>query len=481
MEAHPSVAIVTFNCARELIDPDRFADNLVQTVRWQQQPDIVFLALQEVAPIAHSFLGGSFLNPYLAQFGRALRTAVKAWESHHQIVNNGSGGAASAQDASSATHSDDPKDSSYVPIEVRNVGMTACILLVRSEHVQRIRWVETAGTGLGYLDMGNKGCVGVRIGYAVSSKTIVPLTFLAAHLAPGETNRSQRNADWQRIVEDVVFVRRPCAVARQKAPGRENGAGDDQDGETEPLLGNSGGQTSSSGIYGSRSLVFFAGDLNYRTSDLPPTSVDAAAFPQPKSLADFESFKGLFSKDQLTQEHDAHRVLHGFHELPISFPPTYKYARSARVAAAQSGEAVYMESKHSVWAKWRWPSWCDRILTLDEADSAAKKSGIKPEKQEYTSLPMLPSSDHQAVTLYCELDLDAVAAVQETEQAPSVTAPFEIKPDWQSRRAAARRLEVAVGLTAYFGWTWEGNALVMATLIGAWGGWTLIQLILEQS
>ncbi|KAL9133054.1 MAG: hypothetical protein Q9175_005774, partial [Cornicularia normoerica] len=52
---------VTFNCGRELIDPSVFSNHLFSALANPTAPDILVLCLQEIAPIAYSFLGGSFL------------------------------------------------------------------------------------------------------------------------------------------------------------------------------------------------------------------------------------------------------------------------------------------------------------------------------------------------------------------------------------------------------------------------------------
>lgn len=483
------ITVITFNCARELIDPTLFARNLAEHTRWHhdRRPDFIFLALQEVAPIAHSFLGGSFIKPYLARFGEAVRIAANRREHNARNVDTSTLNFDSNGDAST----DEPmhRDAHYVTLAVRNVGMTAFILFVRNEHVQDIRWIETAGTGLGHWEMGNKGCVGVRVGYSLesaSSHVTVPLTFMAAHFAPGEPNFEHRNANWRRVVEDMVFVRQRSSIAGRRGSARagqvRTAPGSEPD-ESDPLLVEDIEQSAvGQGIYGSRSHVFIAGDFNYRTADSSPSLDDASSFPQPQSLADSKSFNKMLDRDQLSREHQAGHIFHGFLEAPIHFPPTYKYSQSARKATTSSIQGIYnSDPRTSVWSSKRWPSWCDRVLVLDQAEHTAERSSItgQQEQSHYMSLPLLPTSDHQPVYFYKYIDLHPYAASLESGQTPSVPAPFEISPDWQARRAAARRAEIAFGLLAYFGWTWEGNALVLATLVGVLGGWVLMRTSLE--
>ena len=59
--------ITTFNCGRELVDVDYFANNLFNGAKTDLPPDFIVLCLQEIAPIGYSFLGGSLLAPYFAR------------------------------------------------------------------------------------------------------------------------------------------------------------------------------------------------------------------------------------------------------------------------------------------------------------------------------------------------------------------------------------------------------------------------------
>ena len=57
--------LVTFNCARALADPQSLAPTFFDALPKEAPvPDLIAISLQEVAPIAYSFLGGSYLKPY---------------------------------------------------------------------------------------------------------------------------------------------------------------------------------------------------------------------------------------------------------------------------------------------------------------------------------------------------------------------------------------------------------------------------------
>jgi hypothetical protein len=118
------------------------------------------------------------------------------------------------------------------------------------------------------------------------------------------------------------------------------------------------------------------------------------------------------------------------------------------------------------WATHRWPSWCDRIFfrNLD---------GFKVNPQKYTCLPLFGTSDHRPVALAVTVPLKALSRAEEPDR-----APFSIDPEWKSRRAMARKKELAVGILAYLTLTREGNGLLAASVIGAIGGWLIIRSLL---
>jgi hypothetical protein len=60
-----------------------------------------------------------------------------------------------------------------------------------------------------------------------------------------------------------------------------------------------------------------------------------------------------------------------------------------------------------------------------------------------------------------------------------IVAPFAIDPTWRSRRDAARRKEIVVGVLAYLGLTWEGNGMVLASVVGLVGAWVVLRSIWE--
>ncbi|PGH07527.1 hypothetical protein AJ79_06262 [Helicocarpus griseus UAMH5409] len=425
------VYVLTFNCARNVIQHDSFASHLFDVLpksgpQSTDLPEIIVLSLQEIAPIAYAFLGGSFLDPYFNAFRDAVNIAAR--------------------------------NQRYQNIITKNVGMTAIMVFVRGDIAEKIAWVETAEVGVGMQEAGNKGAAGARIGYQIDEDTI-DLTFVAAHLAPNEWAVEERNENWRDIGQRLVFSR------------FDNGENtESRDGENEedvPLLQSESSETKGDGsLYSPRSYLFVGGDLNYRTSLTRPGPKDYLKFPRPTEDVDSpQHYSRLLAKDQLTQQLQEQKTLQNFSEAPITFLPTYKFSRQAQETAL--GDPIRKWN----WAKNRWPAWCDRILYRD-APSSTSTGPSNLEIHGYDALPLFPTSDHRAVALSASVPLKPVSA-------PAVyLPPFEIDSDWEKKRAIARRKEVAVGVVAYLGLTWQGNCFLLGTTLAFIGGYLALQAFL---
>ncbi|RJE24084.1 IPPc [Aspergillus sclerotialis] len=432
--------MLTFNCARTPIDVDQFAvhlfDALPKSANNFEPPELIVLYLQEIAPIAYAFLGGSYLTPYFNRFDRAVGQAVaKRW------------------------------DTNYVNVVTENNGMTGLLVYARSDVTDKVSWIDTAQVGVGFLDMGNKGAVGARLGYMTNELGggTMDMTFIAAHLAPMEYAFEQRNGDWRSIVERLVF-------ARQRTSRKSIDAGNNSE-ERRALLRDSTeytGRDDQLGMFVPTTYLFVGGDLNYRTSNAGPKENDHIRFPRPNTDPTSPThYSQLLKEDQLIREMKKSRCFQGLSEAPIDFPPTYKYT---------SPSAGNEEWK---WASRRWPSWCDRILYLDTPSWMPGLPGVKPHV--YDALPVFSSSDHRPVALSISIPLKSIQVPDDDgELADDVrlAAPFQIDPDWERKRNAARTREVIVGIVAYLGMTWEGNGLLIATTIGILGAWFVLQSFL---
>ncbi|KAI9657416.1 MAG: hypothetical protein M1821_003098 [Bathelium mastoideum] len=446
-----NLKIITFNCARTLINASSFAYLILDPLfNNTLPPDILVLSLQEIAPIAHSFLGGSLLANYFDAFIDAvdITTQTKAGCSYKIIV-------------------------------AKNVGMTALMVFAKTNMMQRLQNIETAGVGVGVWDMGNKGAVGARIQWASSDQDVIYTTFVAAHLAPMEDAVQRRNEDWKNIVQNLIFT-----------PGKAKSSAENveyvREGEQQPLLPSDTAERSLYSYPGSRSYVFVAGDLNYRTCDTPPGADAYKSWPRPTATRSSpHHFSRYLSYDQLIREKNLGHTLHHFLEAPIDFPPTYKYEQSSNngdggnadnttingenvtstlVSTSQRrGNARSKEDSYSsetwVWAKHRAPSWCDRILFLPSSEVHV---------QNYWALPFISSSDHRPVALAISISESNLPPV--SDQTEAVQSPFAPNPRWEQRQAAARRRELITGLTLYLATTNEGRMILLATAAGLFAG-----------
>lgn len=408
--------LLTFNCARNLVDPESLAPSLFDALPPKASvPDILAISLQEISPIAYSFLGGSYLTPYLERITATVDLAVELRGDGNEHLQH---------------------------VATRSLGMTALMIFARPRAAERIRWIQTAGAGVGFWNTGNKGAVAMRLGLSCPGATEMLLTFTGAHLAPMENNVAARNGDWENIVRNLVFVN------------------DSESGysvsETAPLLSSelSEPPEDGGGLFNAESHVFFAGDLNYRTSDQSPGPDAHKSYPQPAPSDSIRHFSHLLTRDQLIREKEANRTLHGLQEMPINFPPTYKYAIDPRKSSNVGKNPASSDNEEPwSWSKHRYPSWCDRILY--------RPGRVKPHV--YTALPIQPTSDHRPVALSLRIDDHSVAQPASLSHGEgSAKPPFPMNPDWRSRKDAARRLEVVIGILSYLALTTKGRAIVVA-------------------
>lgn len=443
-----SVYVVSFNCGLQFIDVNAVASQLFNGIdEGNKLPDVIALSLQEVAPLSHAFIGGSFLAPHLVKLQDALDLAVKGFGV------------------------DGDEFESYSSTIARHVGMTA--IMVFAKDPSAVKALETAGVGVGASSMGNKGAVGVRFTYHGTDgngRDSTELTFVAAHLAAMEEHLQRRNEDWKHIVQRLVFTPATCAPVSRRLPVSAESIE-----EEAPLMAGAG---HAAGIYKPTSHLFVAGDLNYRTSVLKPAADDyRKTFPQPyHTEADPQHYSKLFEHDQLTQERRAGRTCHGLSESSVTFPPTYKYDVDEPILIDDDG------TPHWNWAKHRWPSWCDRILYLPIPSwlkARSPNAEIVPHK--YIALPPFGTSDHRAVAQLFTVPLISIPEPGEDDDSddPRVHPPYEIDPNWKKLRASSRRFEIWTGVTAYLTTTWEGIALVLATGAAVVGGYFLVKAAID--
>ena len=135
--------------------------------------------------------------------------------------------------------------------------------------------------------------------------------------------------------------------------------------------------------------IFFMGDLNYHIDEKISTE-------EVFRIVDRKDWANLRRFDQLTIERLALRVLQGFNEGELSFPPTFKYI---------PGTDLYERRSEK---KLRAPAWCDRILwyTINKRESIRLK--------EYNRCTA-KLSDHKPVFAIFECDFKEVNVAEERD------------------------------------------------------------------
>ncbi|KAI6251195.1 Type II inositol polyphosphate 5-phosphatase 15 [Erysiphe necator] len=404
-----SLFILTFNCAKALLDVNSFSSNVLSPLKLSRPPDLIVLSLQEVAPTPYAFIGGSLLTPYIRRF----HDAIANYPVYEDFGND---------------------TSSYVPVVIHNIGTTC--LIVYTKNPSAVRDIETTGVGTGYWNMGNKGAAGARLTYNNTE-----LTFAALHLSAMEWNLNKRNQNWEKIVKGLIF-----------SSSISNKIGDNI-----PLLSS---VSKNASMYKASSHLFIAGDLNYRTSQLSPAPQDyLTAFPQPDMSPDNEHhFLNLLKSDQLNQARRAGQTCHGLSEANITFPPTYKHKINKEIASNYNNQTEKWN-----WAPNRWPSWCDRILYLDLPKwLTSKYPDVQIKTLRYDSLPLLPNSDHQPVALAVEIPMIQIPEPDHDEVSddPRIILPFDIDISSKNRRENVRKLELVSGIILLLTTTAEGGCLL---------------------
>ncbi|RYP26810.1 hypothetical protein DL768_011528 [Monosporascus sp. mg162] len=442
------IFILTFNAAKNSINVPGFANHLYNAFHNNATtlPELVVLSLQEMAPLAKAFIGGSILKPYFQRYESAVNLAAAKF-----LTGEGQ---------------TPPKDNIYRLATVRNVSMTGIMLLARDKYA--VRNVRTTELSFGAADMANKGAVGLRFLYTKEDESgqsrQTELTFVGTHLQAFEWKLETRNKNWQSIVSGLVFED-PRRYISGRAPQSEDG------GEEQRLLEQDGTQRAlhDISIYKPGSHLFVTGDLNYRLSTTAPET--GAVFPSidPGSPDHYSRF---FVMDQLTAEKAAGRTLHGLSEAEIKFPPTYKLkvlpkkrpeTETDLLRAEQGEDDDEEEGAEWKWVIYRWPGWCDRVLYLDIpwwAKDATSSKNLEMKVTAYNALPAVRTSDHRAVYLRVDVpviepaDLAPSPAAIEAELTrsinghmvdPRVRLPFPIDPGSWDHRTFVKQCERVIG------------------------------------
>ncbi|KAJ4298658.1 hypothetical protein N0V88_003689 [Collariella sp. IMI 366227] len=347
--------ILTFNCAKNLINPSVFSAHLHGALSSNATglPDVIVFSLQEVAPLSYAFIGNYFLAPYYARFVEALNLAAA------QLLETAAGteDGYTSFPALQVVGEPQARKAPYTLVRAKNVGMTAILLFARDP--ASIHKIEEAECGFGAADMGNKGAVGLRVTYSGGLPVggepprTTTLTFVAAHLAAMEWNLKKRNANWRAIVAGLTFANprdvlpgiflhlrpqpqtspaqatpSPPSHRRQPRPQRRRRR---PRFRYPPLLTSSTSSRFPSARHPGHpplpfhllptAHLFIAGDLNYRiASTTPPPHSPFPSLDPSSRTTTRPSSRAISSRVS-----GFGQALHGLSEAKIQFAPTYKF------------------------------------------------------------------------------------------------------------------------------------------------------------
>ncbi|GAP92089.1 putative endonuclease exonuclease phosphatase [Rosellinia necatrix] len=487
------VFVLTFNAGKQHVDPSVFAYHLRDAFARNTTglPELIVFCLQEMAPLAESFIGPYMISSYYQKYASAVNLAA----SHRLAAERGQvqQGPWKEPEADSREGSQDghqrrgdvPGSSPYTLVTTRNVGMTGIMLFARDPNA--IHDLQSTEVGFGAGGMANKGAVGLRLLFskedAQGRERQTELTFVGTHLTAHEWNLENRNRNWETIVSGLLFGD-PSGLCGAKSAYPTPHTSDDDD-EAEALLSSDsrGKALRDITIYKPGSHLFVAGDLNYRISKTSPTSESKFPSLDPESPDYFTRFLAL---DQLTPEKAAGRTLHGLHESPIHFPPTYKLEFAARDAAGTSdgdSQPASPDVPTWDWASHRWPGWCDRVLYLDiprwaSGPSAATKASM--DTIAYDALPPVRTSDHRAVFLYIRVPVlePSVLAPSPDVRAsgsndPRLKPPYPVDFEAWTHRARMKKWESMIGWSMFISQSKQGIALFTTLFLVGLGTWWL--------
>lgn len=259
------------------------------------------------------------------------------------------------------------------------LGLLMVVAVSKSLKQHILPDIQIMSTGTGVFGVwGNKGAIYIRLTIGqdpLIASSGTDLVFVNCHLSAidGEPGNERRQWELREIgkkfqiegsISDSVIFDRDAT-------------------ELDIPFGASPNRTRRQSLINSKEIILF-GDLNYRTFHLNPSI--ASDFV---AKGDYET---LTDHDSLQSQMKEHKVLNGYSEGHISFPPTFKYQSTKydnRKVSDNDSEALDLG---------RVPSYTDRILFCGNMLS---NSG-------YFSYPEYTLSDHKPVAGDFDLSVDLV-------------------------------------------------------------------------
>lgn len=271
------------------------------------------------------------------------------------------------------------------------IGLFSCVFVRASERrniTRDARQEVKCGMGGHY---GNKGALLCRFVFDSSS-----LCFINCHLAAGQSQTSNRNNDIATILES------------ESLPGES-----DLDVRASLFVGGGDGRQILD-----HEICILNGDLNYRIDTIPRNTII--------QHINNNDLAKLLERDQLnvSRRRIAGFRLAPFTELPITFPPTYKY---------DVGSDRYDSSE-----KKRSPAWCDRLL--------CRSSSGRVKQLEYTRHEGVFYSDHRPVSGVFRITIKKVDESKRRQTLKSVNADFTAMRKAMLQEGCIRYLVDSFGL-----------------------------------
>lgn len=219
------------------------------------------------------------------------------------------------------------------------------IIFIRKDWEHKVTSIGRGKEATGVANMvGNKG--GTAACFSINHTSFC---FINCHLAAHQQNIANRNLQIATILDSLDFG--------------DKGKGPD--------------------LLNRFHYLFWLGDLNYRLTygdQGSHKSPSPEQFERMTHLIYTGQYPTLSATDQLRLQMSEHKILHGFEEGNLFFPPTFKMVR---------GKEHTYDPKRS-------PAWCDRILWLGAPDMPLKQT-------ELWTCQEVTSSDHTPICATFEL------------------------------------------------------------------------------
>ncbi|XP_052872010.1 synaptojanin-1 [Anopheles cruzii] len=247
------------------------------------------------------------------------------------------------------------RDEEYVLLTYQQLVGVCLYIYIRPQHAPYIRDVaiDCVKTGLGGAT-GNKGAAAIRFVLHGTS-----LCFVCAHFAAGQSQVTERNADYAEITRKIAF----------------------------PM-----GRSLKSHDY-----IFWCGDFNYRI-DMEKDELREMLRVGGAST----DLSVILPYDQLRIQQNAGSVFNEFLEGEITFPPTYKYD--------------LFSDDYDTSEKARAPAWTDRVLwrRRKQSPDADRHPGWNPGRLVHYGRAELKQSDHRPVLALIDIEVQRIDPARRT-------------------------------------------------------------------